>query len=121
MRIHLQWVTADPKVCAFFANVPQVNEQGRRNARTHLRRGIATGIFNVVDIDAACDLVFGTLSETVRRVARHPGKAKHCNAVVTTVLVGLGVGPEKIRQVMALPLPKLRLPPRSEIAALREH
>lgn len=110
MRIHLQWITADPALCAFFARVPQVGELGRRDARLQLRQGIATGEFEVADLDAACDLVFGVLSETIRRVARSPGRPKRINEVLTLILSGLGVPKERIQHMLTTPLPNMRLP-----------
>lgn len=107
MRLHLHWVTADPKICAFFAKVPRVGEVGRRHARAQYRRGIETGAFVAIDDDAADDLMFGTLHETVRRVARSPDRPVRLDPVVATILAGLGVKPDKIDEVMRLPLPGL--------------
>ncbi len=109
MRLHLHWVTADPMICAFFAKIPQVGEAGRRHAQAQYRRGIEIGAFSAVDEDAANDLLFGTLYETIRRVARSPDKPMRLDEVVTRVLTGLGVNRAKIEEVMRLPLPPIRL------------
>lgn len=105
MRAHLEWATSDPLICAFLARVPEVTELGRREAIATLRDGIASGDFVIPDVDAACDLIVGSLAETVRQAARTPVSSKRSAAVVTLVLAGLGVAPERIRRVMAIPLP----------------
>lgn len=106
MRAHLEWATSDPRICAFFARVPQVTELGRREASATLREGVASGDFNVSNVNAACDLIVGSLAETVRQAALRPITAQRSSEVVTLVLAGLGVPHERIRQVMALPLPR---------------
>ena len=53
--------------------------------------------------------MFGVISETIRRVAKAPTKPKHCEEVVATVLVGLGLQQERIRYLMSMPLPDLEL------------
>lgn len=120
MRLHLHWVTADPKVCAFFAKVPRVGEIGRRHAQAQYRRGVASGAFLPMADHAASDLMFGTVNETVRRVARSPDEPKCLDQVVVAVLTGLGVAAPKIQKVMAQPLPPLDRPVRAVAAGERE-
>ena len=102
----------DRNVKAYLAEI------GRREARVQLRQGVAAGIYKVPDLDAAFDLVFGTISETIRRVSKAPDQPKRCDEVVTMVLICLGVEARRIEQVMALPMPSITVTPR--VAAARK-
>lgn len=110
MRLYLDWITADPARCAFFGRIPEVSETARADARRRLVLGKASGHFKFDQLDAACDMSFGALSETIRRLAKNPGAPRRSHDVVAIVLVGIGVPPDRIREVLAQPLPQLRLP-----------
>lgn len=112
MRLYLHWITPDPALCSFFVRMPLVAEVGRREARIRLRQGVDSGAFRVADFDAACDLVFGTLTETIRRYSKAPEHRRDCDGVVRLLLSSLGVAHARVEEIMALPLPEIPVPVR---------
>lgn len=112
MRLYLHWITTDLALCSFFARIPQIAEVGRRDARARLRQGVRSGVFQIEDFDATCHLVFGTLSETIRRAALAPESPRRCDEVVRLLMLCLGVPRPQVSAIMALPLPEISVPVR---------
>jgi AcrR family transcriptional regulator len=72
-----------------------------------LRLGIAQKAFKVVSIDAALDMVAGTIGQAMRSWAHGLAPAGHSEAVTTTVLVGLGMDRKDAQAIVRRRLPPL--------------
>jgi len=72
-----------------------------------LRLGVRQKSFRVTSEDAAVDMIQGTTSMAIRRIALGLAREKHDVAVATMVLRGLGMSADAAAEVAKRPLPPL--------------
>jgi len=72
-----------------------------------LRLGVRQKSFRVTSEDAAIDMIQGTTSMAIRRIALGLAREKHDIAVATMVLRGLGMPADEAAEVAKRPLPPL--------------
>lgn len=110
LRLWLGWARADRVWCAFIVNSRFRGALVEQILQTDLRDGRRAGALRFPSIEVARDLVVGTALEAMSRMLQAPRSRAYCDAVVGTVLAGLGVEPARIAQLLAAPLPKIRRP-----------
>ena len=92
------------------AAAPELFEDIRSYVLADLRLGVRQKSFRVPSEDAALDLIFGTSSVAIRRVALGLARPKHDIDVATIVLRGLGMPAEEAAEVARRPLPPFVAP-----------
>jgi AcrR family transcriptional regulator len=87
------------------AAAPELLEGIRSYVLADLRLGVRQKSFRVVSEDAALDMIQGTSSMAIRRVALGRARERHDVAVATMVLRGLGMSADDAAEVARRPLP----------------
>ena len=87
------------------AAAPEGLAQIQEYALADLRLGVRQKAFQVQSEEAAMDLINGTISAGMRRIAMGLAPEGHSTAVTTTVLTGLGMTQKQAAAVAARPLP----------------
>lgn len=90
-----------------FAVAPGLLEGIRSYVVADLRLGVRQKCFRVTSEDAAIDMIQGTTSMAIRRIALGLAREKHDIAVATMVLRGLGMPADEAAAVAKRPLPPL--------------
>jgi len=88
------------------SSAPLVLEQVQAYALADLRLGIRQKSFRVASEVAAMDLINGTVTQAMRRVAYGMAPVRHDIAIATTVLRGLGMPYDEALAVAKRPLPE---------------
>lgn len=110
MLLWLQKAADDPTWCAFVNRVAHHSPMVEAQVGADLRDGMARGEFSYPDVDAAYDMIVGTLRQAMNRMMAEKVPPKYPKLVVQTVLQGLGVAGKKSSALLELALPKLRRP-----------
>ena len=113
VRLWLKKAEADREWCAFVAQNDRRGENVEQSVMRDLADGRDAGAFRFASIDAARDLLVGTLREAMVRLARGGATPRHADEVARTVLAGLGLEPDAIDEQMNRALPPMRRPARS--------
>lgn len=88
------------------AAAPLLLEQVQQYALADLRLGIRQKSFRIFSEAAAMDLINGTVTHGMRRIAFGLAPAGHASAVAATVLRGLGMASDEALAVAKRPLPE---------------
>lgn len=101
------------------AATPDLSEHVRQYSLADLRLGIKQKRFRVASEESALDVVFGTNTLAMTKVALGmvPKVDDYCAAVVCTVLCGLGVGQQEAVELVRRPLPPFPVPGAGPIPA----
>jgi len=110
-RLYLRVAGNDPGWCAFMAQLPHSGRFAHKRLKHDLQTGMQDGSFSLPDIDAAADMVTGTLYRTLCRLASRSAKKVNCDHTVIIILQGVGAKESAIKQAMSLPLPELTFRP----------
>jgi AcrR family transcriptional regulator len=113
MLLWLQKAADDPTWCAFVNRVAHHSPIVETQVGADLRDGMARGEFFCPDIDAAYDMIVGTLRQAMNRMMAEKVPQKYPKLVVQTVLQGLGVAGKQSNALLELALPKMRRPART--------
>ena len=113
MLLWLQKAADDPTWCAFVNRVAHHSSMVETQVGADLRDGMASGEMQCPDIDAAYDLIVGTLRQSMNRMLAEKVSASYPKLVVHTVLRGLGVGEKQIKTLLERALPQMRRPSRT--------
>ena len=108
MTLWLEKSRNDPVWCAFVNRVSHHSPMVESQLGTDLRDGIACGEFNGTDINAAYDLVVGTLRQAMSRFLSEDPSRNYQKQIIASVLQGLGVTPEKITALLDRSIPRMR-------------
>lgn len=108
VRLWMQKAQADPEWCAFVHRVGGVGDLVRKRVIKDLKRGLDSGLFRFPSIEAALDLVIGTVLQGMQALIEHRGRRNFGDEVARIVLQGLGVEPHRIEKVTGIPLPDMR-------------
>jgi AcrR family transcriptional regulator len=90
------------------AAAPQLVQQINEYALADLRLGIRQKSFRIASEAAALDLINGTVTQAMRRVALGMAPARHDVAVAAAVLRGLGMPFDEALEVARRPLPEFQ-------------
>jgi AcrR family transcriptional regulator len=112
MRLWLAWSRADPVWCAFIVKSRFRGELVERQLQTDLGNGRKAGAFRIASLEVARDLVVGAILEAMTRILTAPVSKAYCDGVVRAVLAGLGIDADRIDQLLAAPIPRMRRPVR---------
>lgn len=113
MLLWLHKAANDPTWCAFVNRVAHHSTMVETQLGGDLRDGIASGEIICPDINAAYDLVVGTLRQSMNRMLIEQVPAAFPKQVVHTVLQGLGVDARRIQTVLERAVPEMRRPART--------
>lgn len=113
MLLWLQKAADDPIWCAFVNRVAHHSMMVETQLGGDLRDGIASGELSCPDINAAYDLVVGTLRQSMNRMLIEKIQINYPKLVVHTVLQGLGVGNKQIKSLLDRAVPQMRRPART--------
>lgn len=113
VRLWLKKAEADREWCAFVAQNDRRGENVEQSVLRDLADGRDAGAFRFASLDAARDLLVGTLREAMVRLSRGGATPKHSDDVARTVLAGLGLEPRAIEGQMNRALPPMRRPART--------
>ena len=120
MLLWLQKAADDPTWCAFVNRVVHHSVMVETQLGGDLRGGISCGELSCPDLNAAYDLVVGTLRQSMNRMLTEKVQTNYPKLVVHTVLQGLGVGNKQIKTLLDRAVPQMRRPARtiSRLAAV---
>lgn len=110
MTLWLEKSRTDKVWCAFVNRVAYHSTMVESQLGADLRDGIASGEFNGTDIDAAYDLVVGTLRQAMNRFLSENPSRNYEKQIIGSVLQGLGVTPERITELQDKSIPQMRRP-----------
>jgi len=117
VRLWLGKAESDRVWCAFVARAVTHGKQVEETLRLDLSNGLRDGVFAFESVQAARDLVVGTLHEAMRRMAAGSAPPGFTREVASLVFRGLGIPARRIEAALRRPLPafrrKLRRYPRS--------
>jgi AcrR family transcriptional regulator len=113
MLLWLQKAADDPTWCAFVNRVAHHSIMVETQLGGDLRDGIASGELRCPDINAAYDLVVGTLRQSMNRMLAEKVQTNYPKVVVHTVLQGLGVENRQIKSLLDRAIPQMRRPART--------
>jgi AcrR family transcriptional regulator len=108
VRLWLRKAEIDPVWCAFVAKAVTHGEVVEDTLRSDLRNGARAGVFVFDSVQAARDLVVGTLHEAMRRMSTSRVPATFTDEVARLVFRGLGVPSRRIQAALRRPIPPFR-------------
>ncbi len=108
VRLWLRKAQIDPVWCAFVARAVIHGEVVEETLRRDLRNGARAGVFVFQSVQAARDLVVGTLHEAMRRMAVGQVPAAFTAEVARLVFCGLGMPSRRVEAALRRPLPAFR-------------
>jgi len=110
MRLWLGWARTDPVWCAFIVKSQFRGALVERQLQADLKHGRKTGALDFHTVEAARDLVVGTILEAMSRIMTTPVSKAYCDGVARAILRGLGVDAAQTDQLVRTPVPRLRRP-----------
>lgn len=110
MRLWLGWARADPVWCAFIVKSRFRGALVERQLHTDLKNGRKAGAFDFPNVEAARDLVVGTILEAMSRIMTAPVSKAYADGVARAILRGLGLDVRRTDQLLQTPVPRLRRP-----------
>lgn len=108
VRLWLGKAESDPVWCAFVARAVTHGQLVEDIVHMDLSNGLRDGAFAFESVQAARDLVVGTLHEAMRRMAAGPVPAGFTDEVARLVLRGLGMPTRRITAALRRPIPTFR-------------
>ena len=108
VRLWLAKAENDPLWCAFVARAVTHGQVVEDVLHMDLRNGKQQGTFAFESVQAARDLVVGTLHEAMRRMAAGPIPAGFTSDVARLVFRGLGMPTRRITAALRHPVPSFR-------------
>ena len=108
VRLWLRKAAIDPVWCAFVAKSVTHGEAVEETLRRDLRNGARAGAFVFESVEAARDLVVGTLHEAMRRMSSSRMPATFTDEVARLVFRGLGVPSRRVQAALRRPIPAFR-------------
>jgi AcrR family transcriptional regulator len=113
VRLWLGWARADPVWCAFIVRSRFRGPLVEQQLTADLKGGRRTGAFDFPSVEAARDLVVGTILEAMHRVMTTRVPKGYTDGVARTILHGLGLDARTIEKLVSRPLPTLHRPVRA--------
>ncbi len=103
------------------AATPELTEHIYGYSLADLRLGVRQKRFRITTEDAAMDMVFGACQQSIVKIASGQAKkpAQHSAAVVTMILVGLGLAYDEATEIVSRPLPPFPDPQAQAVPARR--
>ena len=108
VRLWLYQAEIDAVWCAFVARAVTHGDVVEETVERDLRDGLASGGFSFGSVQAARDLVVGTLHEAMRRMAAGRVPPRFTEEVARVVFRGLGMPSRRIDAVLRRPVPAFR-------------
>ena len=108
VRLWLRKAEMDPVWCAFVAKAVTHGEIVEETLRRDLRNGASTGAFAFDSVEAARDLVVGTLHEAMRRMSTVRVSATFTHDIAGLVFRGLGLSTRRVETALRRPIPAFR-------------
>lgn len=108
VRLWLRKAETDEVWCAFVARAVTHGEIVEETVERDLRDGLRAGGFSFRSVQAARDLLVGTLHEAMRRMAVSRVPAHFTEDVARAVFRGLGMPARRIDAALRRPVPVLR-------------
>ncbi|MBK6350930.1 MAG: TetR/AcrR family transcriptional regulator [Proteobacteria bacterium] len=110
VRLWLGWARADPVWCAFIVKSRFRGALVEQQLRMDLKNGRKSGALNFASIEAARDLVVGTILEAMSRIMTAPVSKAYTDGVARSILTGLGLEATQADRVLKARVPRLRRP-----------
>jgi AcrR family transcriptional regulator len=110
VRLWLTWARTDPVWCAFIVKSRFRGPFVERRIQMDLKNGRKAGAFLFSRLDAARDLLIGTILEAMARNMTAPLSKAYIEGVAKVILQGLGLQAARIDQLVKMPIPRLMRP-----------
>lgn len=110
VRLWLDWSRSDAIGCAFVVRSRFRGPLVERQVAADLRDGLAAGQLAFPSVEAARDLLVGTILEAMRRLMTSRVPGTFTDDVARAILQGIGVSKRGIARLMAVPLPPFEQP-----------
>lgn len=75
-----------------------------------IQAGIDSGRFDIPNLRAALDLVFGSVMGALHAVAENEASEEHEEAIASAILMALGISKTEARRLAKMAIPKVMLP-----------
>jgi len=108
VRLWLRKAEVDLVWCAFVAKAVTHGEVVEETLLRDLRNGARAGVFVFDSVQAARDLVVGTLHEAMRRMSASQVPATFTDEVARLVFRGLGMPSRRVQAALRRPIPAFR-------------
>lgn len=108
VRLWLRKAEMDPVWCAFVAKAVNHGEVVEDTLRCDLDNGARAGAFVFESVQAARDLVVGTLHEAMRRMSSGAVPATFADDISRLVFRGLGLPSRRVQAALRRPIPAFR-------------
>lgn len=108
VRLWLRKAEIDPMWCAFVAKAVARGDAVEETLRRDLRNGARAGGFVIDSVQAARDLVVGTLHEAMRRMSASKVPVTFTDEIARLVFRGLGLSARRVETAMRRPIPAFR-------------
>ena len=108
VRLWLRKAAIDPIWCAFVAKSVTHGKVVEETLLRDLHGGARDGVFVFDSVEAARDLVVGTLHEAMRRMSASAVPATFTDDVARLVFRGLGIPSRRVQAVLRRPIPPFR-------------
>lgn len=108
VRLWLRKAQIDPVWCAYVAKAVTHGEAVEATLRRDLHDGARAGAFVFESVQAARDLVVGTLHEAMRRMSAGKVPATFTDEIARLVFRGLGMPPRRVHAALRRPIPAFR-------------
>lgn len=116
IRLWLHWARSDATGCAFVVRNRFRGALVEQQVAADLRGGLEAGTFSFSGVEAARDLLVGTILEAMHRLMTSRVPRTFTDDVARLILQGLGVDKRRIARLMAEPLPPFEQPLRGPSA-----
>jgi hypothetical protein len=93
------------------ARAPGLMQELQGYVLADLRMGVRQNSFRITREDAALDMIHGTITAAIRRIALGLAPRKHDISVATLLLRGLGMPEDEAAEVASRPLPPFKPAP----------
>jgi AcrR family transcriptional regulator len=113
VRLWIRRAATDPSWCAFMAKARTIGQRIQSSLGRDLRNGLREGVFDYHNVDAAFDLVVGTVREAMNRLTARRVRRDYDAEVARVILQGLGAERGTIETLLKLDVPALRRAPRT--------
>jgi AcrR family transcriptional regulator len=110
VRLWLRKAASDPAWCSFMAKARSTGQGIHDSLGRDLRNGLRAGVFDYPTVEAAFDLVVGTVRAAMIRLTVEPVGAEYDAEIARVILRGLGTDRRTIDALLKLDVPELRRP-----------
>jgi AcrR family transcriptional regulator len=110
IRLWLRWAQSDAIGCGFVVRSRFRGSLVEEQVAVDLRGGLESGKFRFPSVEAARDLLVGTILEAMHRMMTSDVPDAYADEVASLILQGIGVDKRGTERLLARPLPRFEQP-----------